>query len=152
MSRPDASSEAARLHRRRSQKPANAVTTAASKTVPSTLRNHGSTAFGLVGCGFDCDPDPEEHDPGDRAHSRPTPGDWFEQTPPKRGAENWARRPVARSRGRHLRVRHATVLKRHDVVVVQFPLAPEQLVQTFFGRGHGCYLLGAAHDVRVASR
>jgi hypothetical protein len=27
---------------------------------------------------------------------------------------------------------------------------PGQLVKTIFGRGHGCYLLGAAHDVRAS--
>jgi hypothetical protein len=60
-------------------------------------------------------------------------------------------RPVARSGGRHLRIRHLTVLKRHDVVVSRLPLVPGQLVQTSFGRGHGCYPLGAAHDVRMVS-
>ena len=32
---------------------------------------------------FDRDPDPEEHDPGDRADRRPTPAEWFEQPSPE---------------------------------------------------------------------
>src|SRR5215213_2098676 len=57
-SRPDANSEAARLQRRRSQKPANAPTTAVSNMMPRALTNHGSTAFGLVGGGSTAIPIP----------------------------------------------------------------------------------------------
>src|SRR5829696_4520622 len=57
-SRPDADSEAARLQRRRSQKPANAPTTAVSKIVPRALSNHGSTASGLAGGGSTAIPIP----------------------------------------------------------------------------------------------
>src|SRR4029450_12342523 len=46
-----ATSEAARLQRRRRQKPANVVSSATSRMVPSALTNHGSTALGLVGGG-----------------------------------------------------------------------------------------------------
>ena len=40
----DANREAARLQRRRSQKPVNVATMAASRMVPTASRNHGSTA------------------------------------------------------------------------------------------------------------
>jgi hypothetical protein len=57
-SRPDATREAARLQRRRSQKPANAPTTAANKMVPRASTNHGSIASGLVGGGSTAIPMP----------------------------------------------------------------------------------------------
>jgi Helix-turn-helix domain len=37
----------------------------------------------IGGLGFDRDPDPEQHDPGDRADRRPTPAEWFQQPSPE---------------------------------------------------------------------
>jgi hypothetical protein len=50
-SSPAATRDAARLQRRRSNKPAKVVNSETSRMVPSALTNHGSTALGLVAGG-----------------------------------------------------------------------------------------------------